>query len=174
VRQFNVLLKQSKELHPNRPDIVALAPYDKVQNVHCEDYDDSVQRLKRSLELRPPGSINQIADGISLPPDATGELAADLQEFKEAVALGLQRTALLLAGSIAEALLLLRHSDTSERGPGLRDLLKQATTQRLFGRDTLRQLETLTDYRDVIPRTSGEAEQDSSERHTHRACGHCP
>ena len=111
---------------------------------------DAIHRLRLSLELRPPGSITQAADGIRLPPDSSPEIAKDLQEFKEAVGLGLQKTALLLAGSIAETLLLTRHPDTSERGPGLANLVKQAATQRLFGSDTLRQLETLTEYRDLI------------------------
>ena len=77
-------------------------------------------------------------------------LAPDLEEFKEAVGYGLQKTSLLLAGSLAEALLLLRHPDDSEKGPGLRNLIAQATKERLFGRDTLRLLETLNDYRDII------------------------
>lgn len=159
VRQYNVLLKQAKSLYPNRPDIGAIMFYEEdgysdefvdAARVYSDEFEDAARRLRRALELRPPGSISQMVDSITLPPDVSADLAVDLQEFKEAVALGLQRTTLLLAGSIAEALLLLRHSDMSERGPGLRDLLKQATNQRLFGRDTLRQLETLTDYRDVI------------------------
>jgi hypothetical protein len=67
----------------------------------------------------------------------------------------LRKTALLLAGSIAEALLLLRHPDSSEKGPGLAQLVTQARNQRLFGRDTLRQLETLNDYRDLIHTRAG-------------------
>ena len=59
------------------------------------------------------------------------------------------------AGSLAEALLLTRHSDSSERGPGLAQLVGQATRERLFGRDTLRQLETLNDYRDLIHTRAG-------------------
>lgn len=150
VRQFNALLEQAKSFYPNRPDINAIVPYADVKSVFREVFLDVALRLRQSLELRPPGSIAQIVDSVTLPPDASAELARDFQEFKEAVALGLQKSALLLAGSIAEALLLLRHPDTSEKGPGLRDFLKEAINQRLFGRDTLRQLETLADYRDLI------------------------
>jgi hypothetical protein len=57
---------------------------------------------------------------------------------------------LLIAGSIAEALLISRHPDNSNRGPGLSRLVQQARDQRLFGKDTLRNLETLVDYRDLI------------------------
>jgi hypothetical protein len=99
--------------------------------------------------------VSELASGIQLPPDAPAGLFADLQEFRDAVGLGLKKTALLLAGSIAEALLLSRHPDTSDKGPGLAQLVSEARSHRLFGRDTLRQLETLTDYRDLIHTRSG-------------------
>lgn len=70
-------------------------------------------------------------------------------------ALGLKKTALLLSGSIAEAMLLARHPDNSERGPGLAALVGLAKEQRLFGRDTLRHLESLNDYRDLIHTRAG-------------------
>src|SRR4051812_20803760 len=57
---------------------------------------------------------------------------------------------MLLAGSLSEALLLLRHHDTSEYGPGLKKLVEDARKERLFGRDTLRHLDTLVEYRDSI------------------------
>lgn len=150
VRQFNALLDQAKLLYPNRPDIIAVLPYEEVTRTYTGVFTDAIHRLRLSLELRPPGSISQVVDGILLPPDSSPELAKDLQEFKEAVSLGLQKTSLLLAGSIAETLLLTRHPDTSEWGPGLAKLVRQAETQRLFGSDTIRQLETLIDYRDLI------------------------
>ena len=150
VRQFNAILEHAKSLYPERPDIIAVLPYEEDRRVFTDEFLDAIHRLRQSLELRPPGSITQAVDGIRLPPDASFEIAIDLQEFKEAVALGLKKTALLLAGSIAETLLLARHPDTSEKGPGLANLVKQAASQRLFGRDTLRQLDTLIDYRDLI------------------------
>jgi hypothetical protein len=61
-----------------------------------------------------------------LPSDAPPELSADLEEFRNAAGLGLKKTALLLSGAIAEALLLLRHTDRSERGPGLAKLVDEA------------------------------------------------
>jgi hypothetical protein len=148
VRQFNALLTEAKLLYPRRADIHAIFPFQQVPL--WDHFSNEVCRLIRSLELRPPRSIAQVIDGIVLPPDALPALALDLQEFREAVAHGLKKATLLLAGSMAEALLLLRHPDKTERGPGLHDLVKQATSQGLFGADTLRQLETLTDYRDLI------------------------
>ncbi len=150
VRQFNSLLKTAKLLYPSRPDILALEGYKNETIVDAKEFTDVVRRFRTALELRPPGSLSDVVSGIQLPQDAPADLSADVQEFREAVGLNLRKTSLLLAGSIAEALLLLRHSDTSERGPGLAQLVRQARDQRLFGRDTLRQLETLNDYRDLI------------------------
>jgi len=155
VRQFNALLQHAKSLYPSRPDIVAIGSYADVAYVNPQEFTDVVRRFRAAVELRQPGSITEVVSGITLPPDASDDLASDLQEFKEAVGLGLRKTALLLAGSIAEALLLLRHPDISERGPGLAQLVTQARAQRLFGRDTLRQLETLNDYRDLIHTRAG-------------------
>lgn len=155
VRQFNALLKRAHELYPNRPDIDAMESYDDVRYVSVEEFRDVAMRLRTALELRRPGSITDIVESIELPADTRELLEGDLLELKEAVGLGLKKTALLLSGSLAEALLLTRHLDTSERGPGLAKLLALAREQRLFGRDTLRQLETLNDYRDLIHARSG-------------------
>lgn len=155
IRQFNALLARAKELYPSRPDILALEPHDEERRVDTDDFFDSADRLRAALELRQPGRLGESVEAITLPPDAVGQLERDLEEFKEAVALGLQKTALLLAGALAEALLLLRHSDTSDRGPGLAQLVKQARTERLFGRDILTLLDTLTDYRDLIHTRAG-------------------
>ena len=155
VRQFNSLLETAQSLYPSRPDILALEGYELATLVDAEAFRDVVRRLKVALELRPPGSLSENVAKIQLPSDAPDDLSEDLQEFCEAVGLNLRKTALLLAGSIAEALLLLRHSDDSDKGPGLAHLVSQARNQRLFGRDTLRQLETLNDYRDLIHTRAG-------------------
>ena len=155
VRQFNALLSKAQELYPTRPDISAMEVYERVEYVQSPEFHDAAQRLRSAIELRRPGTVTDLVDSITLPPDASEHLTADLQEFKEAVGLGLKKTSLLLAGSLAEALLLIRHPDTSERGPGLASLLTLARDQRLFGRDTLRQLETLNDYRDLIHTRAG-------------------
>lgn len=155
VRQFNALLGTAKALHPSRWDILAIAEYESEKSVMANEFTDVVHRLRIALELRQPGSLTDVVAGILLPTDAPEALLSELEEFKEAVGLGLRRTALRLAGSIAETLLLLRHPDTSERGPGLAQLVSQARAQRLFGRDTLRQLETLNDYRDLIHTRAG-------------------
>jgi len=146
VNQFNALLKQAKTLYDNRPDIDSIAPLEG-SHVYHDVFFDAAKRLRKSLELR---SLGTLADTIELPPDASSGDAADLQEFKESVALGHRKSALLLAGALAEALLIVRHPDVSERGPGLRQLVKEASDKGLFGSDTLRQLETLIDYRDLI------------------------
>jgi hypothetical protein len=148
-------LQRAQELYPARPDIASMEIYDDVRYVAAPEFKDVSQRLRAALELRRPGSITDLVDSIALPTDAPQFLESDLQELKEAVGLGLRKTALLLSGSLAEALLLTRHPDTSERGPGLARLLQLATEQRLFGRDTLRQLETLNDYRDLIHTRAG-------------------
>lgn len=155
VRQFNALLSKAHELYPSRPDICAMEVYEHIEYVPSLEFQDAAQRLREAIELRRPGTVTDIVDSIRLPLDSAVHLVADLQEFKEAVGLGLKKTPLLLAGSIAEALLLTRHSDSSERGPGLARLLTLAQEQRLFGRDTLRQLETLNDYRDLIHTRAG-------------------
>lgn len=155
VLQFNALLKTAKSLFSSRPDIVAIKEYTEPSYVNEAVFADAVGRIIAALELRTPGSLGDLVAGIILPSDAPAELSADLQEFRDAIGLGLRKTALLLSGSIAEALLLLRHSDKSERGPGLAELVKEARAKRLFGRDTIRQLETLNDYRDLIHTRAG-------------------
>lgn len=129
--------------------------YERIEYVQSPDFHDAAQRLRAAIELRLPGTVTDIVDSITLPPNVNEHLNADLQEFKDAVGLGLKKTSLLLAGSIAEALLLTIHPDKSEQGPGLARLLGLAKDQRLFGRDTLRQLETLNDYRDLIHTRAG-------------------
>jgi hypothetical protein len=150
VRQFNALLRTAKSLFPSRPDIVAIEEFADSRYVNAHELMDVSGRLSAALELRTPGSLGDLVAEIRLPADAPAELSADLQEFCNAVGLNLRKSALLLSGAIAEALLLLRHSDKSERGPGLANLVAEARKLRLFGRDTLRQLETLVDYRDLI------------------------
>lgn len=144
-----------KALHTSRPDIESLEPLDDSRYLSESELSDVALRLLSALNLHRPGTVMESAASIELPPDAPAGMKADLVEFQEAVALGLRKTALLLSGAIAEALLLLRHPDTSERGPGLSKLLELAKQQRLFGRDTLRQLESLNDYRDLIHTRAG-------------------
>jgi hypothetical protein len=151
--QFGALLERAKTLYPSRPDIKSLQPPSSLSS--SDTFRDAIQRLLSALELRQPGTASDLAASIELPPDAPPGMDADLAEFQEAVALGLKKSALLLSGSIAEALLLARHPDKSEYGPGLSRLLTLAKEQRLFGRDTLRQLESLNDYRDLIHTRSG-------------------
>ena len=87
---------------------------------------------------------------LQLPPNTPPDLNLDFEELQKAAKHGLGKSVLLLSGLIAEALLLSRHPDTSDRGPGLKQLVGQARQQKLFGRDTLLQLETLVNYRDLI------------------------
>ena len=109
IRQFNALLLNAKELHPSRPDIESLEPFDNTRFVKDSELRDSARRLLSALDLRRPGTVTEIATSIKLPPDAPSGMETDLVEFQEAVALGMRKTALLLSGAIAEALLLLRH-----------------------------------------------------------------
>lgn len=150
VRQFNALLTVAKEFYPERPDIQVLEEFKYQDSAYSTVYCDVVQRLRVALELRPPASIVAAIYEIELPTATTGSVTRDLGELREAASLGLAKTTLLLSGLIAEALLLSRHPDSSPKGPGLKSLVIQARDQRLFGRDTLRQLETLIDYRDLI------------------------
>ena len=148
---FNALLKESKILYPNRPDILALEEYEERAYATLDDFTGRVERLRAALELRPPAAVANLLAEIVLPADAP-DIKNDLRELEDAVALGLAKTTLLLAGSIAEALLLCRHPDASDRGPGLPELVKAARNKKppLFGEDTLRHLETLADYRNLI------------------------
>jgi hypothetical protein len=155
VRQFNALLYRAQELYPSRPDISAMEGYPNAEVVYSRDLIDAAQRLRTAVELHRPGSISDVVDSIELPPDSREALAGDLEELRDAIALGLKKTALLLSGSMAEAMLLARHPDKSERGPGLLPLVEQAKKERLFGRDTLRHLESLNDYRDLIHTRAG-------------------
>ena len=118
------------------------------------------RRLVNAFDQSPPDSSEEDspvdqrllfgAVRFQLPPNAPPDLKSDFEEIQKAAEHGLGKSVLLLAGSIAEALLLSRHTDRSDRGPGLRQLVGQARQQKLFGRDTLRQLETLVDYRNLI------------------------
>ncbi len=154
VRQFNALLEEAKSLYQERVDIQALQVLGGASSVTFlilgEVLVDSVRRLGSALDLRPPGSAAEVLAGLRLPSDASEDLLLDLQELEEAVNLGLAKTVLLLSGFITEALLLSRHPNNSTRGPGLQQMVEQAKQERLFGRDTLRELENLVDYRDVI------------------------
>ncbi len=154
VRQFDALLEEAKSLYQERIDIQALQVFGGASGgtalIIGEVLVDSVRRLRSALDLRPVGSAADMLAGLQMPSDASEDLLLDLRELEEAVNLGLAKTALLLSGSITEALLLSRHPDDSPRGPGLSQLVEQAKTERLFGRDTLRQLENLVDYREVI------------------------
>jgi hypothetical protein len=150
VRQFNSLLELAKSLYPNRVDIQGMRGYGNEYFVHKDILADAVLRLKSALDLRPFSSAGEILAQVQLPPDAPDDVVLDMRELEGAISLELMKTALLLAGSIAEALLISRHPDSSNKGPGLNRLVQQARDQRLFGRDTLRNLETLVDYRDLI------------------------
>ena len=156
VRQFNALLMRAHELYPSRPDICAMGKYvGDIAFVYARELIDAAQRLRKALELHRPGSIGDSVDSIDLPGDSRESLENDLAELRGAVALGLKKTALLLSGLMAEAMLLARHPDISERGPGLAGLVALAKEQRLFGRDTIRHLESLNDYRDLIHTRAG-------------------
>ena len=155
VRQFNALLDEAKTQFHGRHDVQALSQFERTTHVDRDVFRDAVVRLLRALELRPPAAVAAFLAEVTLPENAAGDIAGDVAELREAAALGLARTTLLLSGLIAEALLLSRHPDVSEHGPGLAKLVALAKTQKLFGRDTLRQLETLVDYRDLIHPRAG-------------------
>ena len=150
VRQFNSLLELAKSLYPNRVDIQAVRVYEHPTLVRNHEFMDAVLRLRFALELRPSSSTGEILAQVQLPSDAPDDVVLDMRELEGAINLELTKTVMLLAGSIAEALLISRHPDNSNRGPGLSRLVQQARDQRLFGKDTLRNLETLVDYRDLI------------------------
>jgi hypothetical protein len=150
VSQFNSLLELATSLYPNRADIHAIKQYQNLTIVDKELFADAIQRLKSAIELRPFSSAGELLAQVKLPSDAPTDVILDMRELEGAISLELTKTALLLAGSIAEALLISRHPDRSNRGPGLSKLVQQARDQRLFGKDTLRNLETLIDYRDLI------------------------
>ena len=150
VYQFSSLLQAAKSIYPERADIQAMKDYASRILVHKSEFTDAVLRLKHAIDLRPFSSPAETFAQIQLPSDAPDDVKKDMEELEGAISLELTNTALLLAGSIAEALLITRHPDKSNRGPGLSKLVQQARDQRLFGRDTLRNLETLIEYRDLI------------------------
>jgi len=154
VRQYNALLITAKEHYPDRPDIQSLAGYQEgtmgLYAVFAANLTDAVYRLSGALLLRPTGSAGEAFAQIRLPLDAPEDLIMDMRELELAIGLSMGKTILILTGSIAEALLILRHPDSSDRGPGLNKLVSQARSERLFGRDTLRQLDSLVEYRDLI------------------------
>jgi tetratricopeptide (TPR) repeat protein len=150
IKQFSSLLELAKTLYPNRADIQAMKGYETSIVVSKVNLDDAIRRLKHALDLRPFSSAGEKLAQFKLPSDAPDDVLLDMSELEGAVSLELTKTALLLVGSIAEALLLSRHPDKSDRGPGLKKLVDQARDQHLFGRDTLRNLETLIEYRDLI------------------------
>ncbi|MEK6407092.1 MAG: hypothetical protein AABN34_09030 [Acidobacteriota bacterium] len=148
--QYNSLLERAKELYQERVDIQSMRQYEQPDRVPPDVLENAILRLKSALDLSASNSSIELLARVKLPSDAPGDVALDFNELEEAVDLGLQKTVLLLTGSIAESLLLVRHPDKSERGPGLSKLVQQARDQRLFGRDTLRNLEMLVEYRDLI------------------------
>jgi hypothetical protein len=150
VRQFNSLLKDAKAQLAGRHDILALEPFDIPSHVERPVYRDAIRRLRTALELRPPPSIAGFLNEMVAPDDEGSAIGRDIRELREVATLGLAKTTLLLCGVIAEALLLERHPDISDRGPGLAELVAQARSQRLFGNDTLSHLDSLVQYRDLI------------------------
>ncbi len=150
VRQFNTLLVEAQYHYPERVDIQVLEEYTDTSNVITNEFSDRVRRLKEAIELRPLDSSAETFAQIKLPEDTPSDVKLDMNELEGALNLNLHKAALLLSGSIAEALLLIRHPDKSEKGPGLSGLIEQASKERLFGRDTLSYLENLKYYRDLI------------------------
>lgn len=155
VCQFNSLLERAKALYPSRADIQSMKTYSIPDTVNVSVFEDAASRLKSALEIGSTTSSGELLAQVELPPDASAGVASDFAELEGAVSAGLEKTVLLLAGSIAEALLIARHPDTSDRGPGLAQLVGQAHTQNLFGTDTIRTLESLIDYRDLIHPRAG-------------------
>lgn len=154
VAQFNALLCESKRAFLDRPDIQAIHEFERVDRVAPARVADSIRRLLVAVELRPPATTSAILEQIRLPVDVPENVKSDFDDLQNSVATGLLKPTLLLVGLIAESLLLSRHSDRTDRGPGLAVLVKQATEQHLYGTDTLRHLASLVDYRDLIhPRT---------------------
>jgi hypothetical protein len=150
VRQFNSLLERAKTLYPTRPDINSIDEFKLFNITNVLVFEDAVKRVKFALELVPSTSDGELLAQIKLPADASDDVGSDVSELEGALRGGLEKTVLLLAGSIAECLLIARHPDNSSKGPGLRDLINQARKQNLFGSDTLKLLEALADYRDLI------------------------
>lgn len=150
VKQFNALLMDAKEQYIGRHDLQALQAFPSDSATESPVLADGVMRLRAALELRPPAGVAAFLQDVRLPEDIAPSVTRDLAELREAATIGLAKTTLLLAGVIAEALLIARHPDRTDRGPGLGALVSQAKSQKLFGRDTLRQLDTLVDYRDLI------------------------
>lgn len=154
VRQFNALLTEAKIHFPERADVQSLLTFTETENgwstAHINLYNDAVLRLIKAINLQPKGAVSELASQIEFPSDASDEVKRDFQELSQAFTSNLHKSVLLLAGSITESLLLSRHPDKSPKGPGLKNLVDVARKERLLGRDTLRQLDTLIDYRDSI------------------------
>lgn len=155
VSQFNALLERAKALYPNRADIQSMQSYSIPDSVNINVFEDAAGRLKSALEIGPTTSSGELLAQLQLPSDATAGVSTDFTELEQAVRNGCEKSVLLLSGCIAEALLIVRHSDTSDRGPGLPELVRQARAQNIFGKDTIRNLETLVDYRDLIHPRAG-------------------
>jgi hypothetical protein len=150
VRQFNSLLQEAKDQFVGRFDVQALEPFQHVSVVDPAVFRDAVQRLRAALELQPSAAVAAFLSDVALPESLAPALARDIAELREAANIGLAKTTLLLSGVVAEALLLARHPDKTDRGPGLGELVAQAKKQKLFGSDTRHHLETLVNYRDLI------------------------
>jgi len=150
VSQFSALLEIAKSLYPKRADIQAIQSYSITLSIDVSVFSDAVFRLKSALEMDSTESTSDLFAQIQLPSDAPVDIGVDMLELAGAISLGLSKAALLLSGSIAESLLVSRHPDKSERGPGLNKLVEQARRERLFGKDTLNGLGYLVDYRDLI------------------------
>lgn len=154
VAQFNALLTVAKNIYSHREDIQAIEPFmsgDTQELAVLQSvFADAVSRLKHAINLGPLSDASDMLNDVILPTDIPVDVRGDLAELKGAIEHGMAKSALLLSGSIAEALLLHRFQDESERGPGMAKLVSRAKSELQLGRDTRRAIETLTDYRDLI------------------------
>jgi hypothetical protein len=109
VYQFTSLLEAAKSIYAERADIIGMRDFSARMFVYQSELNDSIQRLKHAIDLRPFNSPAEVFGQIQLPTDAPPDVIKDMSELEGAIGLELTKTSLLLTGSIAEALLLSRH-----------------------------------------------------------------
>ncbi len=147
---YEAYISVAKKLYPERPDIGNIVF---VFEIFSGKKNQFVLKHANTLKHLIDGESVAITEEITFPEDAPEHIQQDFAEMQNAIALKMVKTVLLLAGSIAESLLINRHYDSTGRGPGLKDLVneaKKAENKGFLSEDTIQDLSMMINYRDLI------------------------
>ncbi len=124
---YDAYVKAAQKLYPERPDIGSIIV---VYEIFSGKKNQFLLKRANTLKHLIDGESLAITEEIIFPDDTPEHILQDFTEMQSAVALKMVKTVLLLSGSIAEALLINRHHDGTDKGPGLKDLVNEAKKPR--------------------------------------------